>query len=73
MDINLVDSPTVIYVRFVLNNFCEVNKELVLDDRVRAVMEGKQELQRSNHHMPIQTKETEGKCVRRVFTKYSDP
>ena len=40
MDINLSDLPTVIYACFVLNNFCEVNKESISDDRVRAVIEG---------------------------------
>ena len=51
MDINLIDLPTVIYACFVLNNFCEVNKEMISDDRVRAVMEGKQD-----HNLAITTR-----------------
>ena len=73
MDINLSDLPKVIYACFVLHNFYEVNKESISDDWVRAVMEGEQESQPCNHHAPIQTNETEGKRVRRVFTKYFDP
>ena len=73
MDINLSDLPTVVYACFVLHNFCEVNKESISDERVRAVMEDDQSSQPSIQRTPIQSNETEGKRVRRVLTKYFDP
>ena len=72
MDINLSDLPGVIYACFVLHNFCEVNKEFVSDDRVRAAMENDRGLQHTNQRTPIQSNEAEGKRVRRVFVKYFD-
>ena len=73
MDINLSDLPKIIYACFVLHNFCEVNKEFISDDRVRAVMEDEHNSQPSNQCTPIQSNEAEGKCVRQVLTKYFDP
>ena len=39
MDINIDDIPTVIYACFVLHNFCEINKESISEEQVRAVAE----------------------------------
>ena len=36
MDINIDDLPMVIYVCFVLNNYCEINKGCVYDELVRS-------------------------------------
>ena len=73
VDINLSDLPKVIYACFVLHNFCEVNKEPISDKRVRTVMEDYRASQSSSQHtLLIQSNETEGKCVRRVLTKYFD-
>ena len=73
MDINLSDLPGVIYACFVLHNFCEVNKEFVSDDCVRAVVENDRGLQSTDQRTPIESNEVEGKRVSRVFTTYFDP
>ena len=71
MDINLSDLPTVTYACFVLHNFCEVNKESISDEWVRAVLGDNEQSQANNPHTPTicQGNEAEGKRIIRVFTK----
>ena len=48
MDINLDDLSTVIYSCFVLNNYCEINKESISDEQVRTTMNSERESQSRN-------------------------
>ena len=74
MDINIKDLPHVIYTCFVLHNFCEFNNETISEERVRTAINYDRDFQ-----PPTQSagcggdKETEGKKVRRILTKYFDP
>ena len=45
MDINIDDLPMVIYAYFILNNYCEINKECVHDELVRSSVLYKRDFQ----------------------------
>ena len=70
MDININDLPMVIYVCFVLYNFCELNKEAIHKEEVQYHM--------TRIFSPLQQQaspcpEAEGKRVRNVLAMYFDP
>ena len=72
-DIDLSDLPAAIRACFALHNFCEVNKESVSNDRIRAAMENDQDLQRTNHATHTYSKEWSGRktCQTGVYEVYT--
>lgn len=71
MEINLDDLPSVIYLCFVLHNFCKENKDSVCEELVRTAVSEEQRSQPSADSV-IPSNECEGKRARRVLTKYLD-
>ena len=75
MDINLDDLSFVIYACFVLHNFCEVNNESTVADKVRNAIKYDRYFQPTTaaNRYRIVASEAEGKRVRKVLTKFFDP
>ena len=75
MDINLQDLPHVIYACFILHNFCELNGEVISEERVRVATYYERQFQPDTqpNRTITHSNETEAKRVRRVLTKYFDP
>ena len=72
MYLNLGDLPAVIYACFILQNFCEENKDFVLEEQVRIAVHDEHTMQPMNVSA-TQSNETEGKRARLVITKYLNP
>ena len=72
MDINIEDFPYIMYACFLLNNFCELRKELVHQNLVEAAEKYDSEFQSANKSSGYQTSSNEstGKIFRRIFVKY---
>ncbi len=75
MDINMDDLPFVIFACFVLHNYCEVHKEPVNEQSIKAALEYDRDFQPPNRAINVRadSRETEGKRVRRVLTTFLDP
>ena len=75
MDIKMDDLPYVIYGCFVLHNYCELNKETISEDTVRASISYNRDFQPTTvvNRYISDCNEAEGKRVRNVLAKYFDP
>ena len=72
MDINIDELPFVIYVCFVLHNFCEKNNESVSEERVRTVVNYDHEFQPVSNGGRTESNESGGKKVRQILTRFFD-
>ena len=77
MDINIDELPYVIYVCFVLHNFCELNGESIAESSVRMAISYDAEFQpettSSRYSTATGSNERRGKAVRRILTEFFDP
>ena len=75
MDINIDDIPYVIYSCFILHNYSEAQKDTLPHENICAAISYDREFQppTQNFNFRMEAKETEGKAIRRVLTKYFDP
>ena len=72
MDINIEHLPYVIHASFLLLNFCELHKEPVHQNLLKAAKKCDSELQPTNKNPGKQTSNNEstGKKFRKTFAKY---
>ena len=74
MDIKMEDLPSVILACFILNNYCEVKKENINEEMVKAAVDRN----RANQPIPLnnytstQVNEREAKKIRQIYTKFFD-
>ncbi|XP_046858179.1 protein ANTAGONIST OF LIKE HETEROCHROMATIN PROTEIN 1-like [Xenia sp. Carnegie-2017] len=72
MDINLADLPNVIYSCFVLHNYCEMNGEIIANERVDNAITYDREVQPASSSVRNQGCEASAKAVRDIFVQYFD-
>ena len=72
MDIKITDLPSVIYACFVLHNYCEINNETLLNERIEGAMRYERESQPALICGRNQVNEATSKEIRNIFVQYFD-
>ena len=72
MDIKLTDLPYVIYACFVLHNYCEINNEILQNERIERAIQYERESQPPLIHARNQACEATSKEIRNIFMQYFD-
>jgi len=72
MDIKLTDLPYVIYAWFVLHNYCEINNEILQNERIERAIQYERESQPPQIHARNQACEATSKEIRNIFMQYFD-
>ena len=72
MDIMITDLPSMMYACFLLHNYCQLNDESLLNERIQGAIHNERESQPTLMHGKNQENEGTSKEIRIVFVQYFD-